>query len=491
MLHKAVRLAGLAVLGFVATGHAENEQPFVFETWGKQKVEAFRGSFTVPENRRSSSSRVLTLHYVRLPATGTSAGPPIVYLAGGPGASGIDAINYRYALFMEMRNYGNVIALDQRGTGASNDIPRCTSNQTLPTATAISDEKFNEHYRAALRECLAFWKQHGVDIAGYNTLENAQDLEALRKHLGVDKITLWGTSYGGHLALAALKVMPAGLAKAVLSSVRGLDDTLKLPARTDQYLERLQEAIDSQPAAHAAYPAITTLMRRVHARLERQPMLVRLKSRDGGAVQYLLQRRDLQVLASQMFADPRSAAQLLRIYLAVDRGMDPGLDRLPSRWLPDHLSDPGNPISLEGMPVAMDLASGIPEKRRLQVRAQVRTAILGRYFDQLGRYLDNSFALEPSAARLDLGDGFRSQPRSDVPVLLFSGTLDGRTAIESQHEAVSGLGHVTRMTVGNAGHNLFDESSEGMRQAIREFMEGRVLQNRAISVALPNLAPDL
>src|SRR5687767_13988585 len=242
-----------AVSCLVPADSSAEEEKFVFETWSKQKIEAFRGSLGVPENRSAERSRTVSLHYVRLPATGSRGGPPIVYLAGGPGGSGIAAINYRYEMFMAMRQYGDVIALDQRGTGASNIVPRCESTQVVPFARPISDEEYVRYQREALKECLAYWQREGVDLDSYNTVESARDLDALRTHLGSVKIVLWGTSYGSHLALAALKEMPGGIERVVLSSVEGLDQTVKLPGQTDAYLTRLQQAIDTQPTARAAY----------------------------------------------------------------------------------------------------------------------------------------------------------------------------------------------------------------------------------------------
>ena len=49
----------------------------------------------------------------------------------------------------------------------------------------------------------------------------------------------------------------------------------------------------------------------------------------------------------------------------------------------------------------------------------------------------------------DLGDKFREKPISEVPVLLLSGTLDGRTYIESQRTAISGLKNAEMVTVKN------------------------------------------
>lgn len=50
------------------------------------------GRFTVPANRTSNQGAELTLRYVRFASTASSPGAPIVFLAGGPGDSGIRAI---------------------------------------------------------------------------------------------------------------------------------------------------------------------------------------------------------------------------------------------------------------------------------------------------------------------------------------------------------------------------------------------------------------
>jgi pimeloyl-ACP methyl ester carboxylesterase len=470
----------LLSFGLRQAAFGANEERFTFETPSGERVEAFRGSFAVPENRAVATSRELTIRYVRLPALGTKTGPPIFYLAGGPGGSGIEAINYRYPIFAAMRAYGDVIALDQRGTGASNVVPSCRSSQTVPLRTVTSDLQFLGMFRSALKECLVFWKRGAADLAGYNTVENAKDLDALRQHLGVDKVVLWGTSYGAHLALAALREMPSGIDRVVLSSVRGLDQTIKLPVRADEYIRRLQEAVDTQPQAKAAYPDIAALMGRVHRKLERTPVLVKLNSGGVTKVDYLLQRKDMQLITASLMSDPAGAARFLQVYLALDRGIDPRIDQIPARLLPDYLADPTRPIQFEAMPIATNLASGVTKQRRLTVHEQIKSSLLGRYLDQ-------SLAYDGIAPSLDLGDGFRSKPVSNIPVLVFAGTLDGRTDIEDQRLSVSGLTNATIVTVRNAGHNLFDQPVE-LLAAIHAFMAGQHLQSTTITVGLPNLA---
>ena len=131
------------------------ERQIMFAAQSGEKVEAFEGSFSVPENRSNTKSRMLTLHYVRFPSTAKKPGSPIIYLAGGPGGSGIDtAKRERLPLFMAMREFGDVIALDQRGTGASNDLPNCKSSQVVGNTTNISDAEYDALFGKAFRECL-------------------------------------------------------------------------------------------------------------------------------------------------------------------------------------------------------------------------------------------------------------------------------------------------------------------------------------------------
>ncbi len=106
----------------------------VFTSAKGDKVDAEYGRLYVPENRNKPNSRLIELSFVRFKSTSPDPGPPIVYLAGGPGNSGIAAARgARFPLFMPMREVSDVIALDQRGTGNSLPDVRCSENLSFPT----------------------------------------------------------------------------------------------------------------------------------------------------------------------------------------------------------------------------------------------------------------------------------------------------------------------------------------------------------------------
>ncbi len=134
-------------------------------------------------------------------------------------------------------------------------------------------------------------------------------------------------------------------------------------------------------------------------------------------------------------------------------------------------------ISFKLMPVMMDIASGVSFARRALIDQQAKSSLLGQF-------LNDTIYLADVAPSYDLGDAFRENPVSDVPVLLISGTLDGRTYFDSQREAVSKLENRQLVTVINGGHNLFMISPE-VSDIIRKFMRGEQVHGREIIVPPP------
>jgi pimeloyl-ACP methyl ester carboxylesterase len=264
----------------------------------------------------------------------------------------------------------------------------------------------------------------------------------------VERIDLWGISYGSHLALAAIDRIPAQIGRVVIASAEGLDQTVKRPARTRAYFRRLQAAVDAQPDARARYGDILAMMERVQTRLQAEPIMME-GGGEGGRAPLLFQLHHLQRMTGSMIADPGNAVWLLRLYEGLEAG-ETGM----ARYFARQSFSPGEPIRLRAMSTAMDVASGISTARLARFDAEASRSPAGRYLNFPMPQLDRVWP------DVDLGPGFRDGPRGDTPVLLFTGTLDGRTYVEGQAEAVAGLSNVTRVIVRNAGHNLFMTSPD-------------------------------
>jgi pimeloyl-ACP methyl ester carboxylesterase len=179
------------------------------------------GMITVPENREREGSRLIQLHYVRIAATGENADErredPVIYLTGGPGV-GVDGYVSRLKDH-DLVQTRDLYILEQRGIGASTAF--CPQfNRLDPALNNVRD--FDEMMIAgAERTALCFREAagQGIDLTGYNTVENARDVRALREALGYEQWNVWGISYGSHLGQMLLREDPAGVRALVLDAI--------------------------------------------------------------------------------------------------------------------------------------------------------------------------------------------------------------------------------------------------------------------------------
>lgn len=443
-------------------------EPYAFKLRDGTVLQAERGSVDVPERRTEASSRHIRIGFVRFRSTSTRPGAPIVYLAGGPGGSGIDAAKGpRQSIFLALRELGDVIALDQRGVGVSNAVPPCKANAALDPAGGLNEAAFTRYYRDTLMRCVAEWRAAGVAVEGYTTPENADDLEDLRLALGAPKLRLWAISYGTHLALEMMRRHPGSVDRAAMASVEGMDQTVKLPSRVDAALGRLADSVGATPQS----ASLLAMMRRVHARLDASPEVMTLGG-SSGQVRFAMNSFALRMLIGGIAKNPAGVGQLSQLYAAFDAGQGQAVaPLLYAAFLKE-------PLTMSGMPELMDLGSGISGARLNTFRREAATAIVGTA---------TNFPMPQirgALSTLNLGDGFRADVRSAIPTLVFSGDLDLRTPIEEQMAATAGLSQVTLITVHGGGHDLF-EAQPAIPKLIVDFFAGRMIRETSLEAPRP------
>lgn len=436
--------------------------PFRFKGWRGAETDAERGFFEVPEDRRDPKSRKIRLSYVRFASPAAKPGNPIVYLAGGPGGTATGTMTGpRFPILLALREHADVIAFDQRGTGLSNHIPRRpTFGGPLPVFTRAG---LTAHVRAELAKAWAEWTAQGVAMTGYNTAQSADDIDDLRKHLGAEKVDLWGISYGSHLGLSVLKRHGARVGRVALASLEGQDQTVKRPGRSDFYLKRVDALLDADPAVRAAVPDLLARMRRVHGRLEAEPAKLTTTFR-GAPAEVMVGGFAVQLAAGSLVANPETLVMLPGLYRALDAGNIGVLAPMMGQMM--------GLLGIGGMPEAMDLASGISPARLRLVEREAKTAVLG---DALNFPMPHLLGAVPGA---DLGEDFRRPIRIDHPSLLIQGTLDGRTVLEEQAEVASQFRNKAQVTVENAGHNVFEAHPEAQALLVKFFKGERVADTK-------------
>ncbi|HQR88606.1 MAG: alpha/beta hydrolase [Caulobacter sp. 12-67-6] len=477
MTHASLnRRAVLAAVGLVLPGLAlaqpaapiSQAGPFRFKGWKGQDTDAERGFFEVPEDRRDPKSRKIRLSYVRFASTAARPGPPIIYLAGGPGGTATRALaGPRFPIMMALREVADVIAFDQRGTGLSNHIPeRPVSTRPLPELTQAG---LTAYFREDFKSAWADWTRAGVAMTGYNTEQNADDIDDLRRHLGAEKVDLWGISYGTHLALSMLKRHGDRVNRVALASLEGQDQTVKRPAAVDALLQQVDGLLAADPAIRAAIPDLPALMRRVHARMEAAPVKMPAML-NGAPVELKLGGFALQLMAGGLIANPQTLVMLPRLYLALDAGR--------TEVLTPFMGEFANIPGVAGMPEATDLASGISPARLALVRREAKTAVLG---EALNFPMPQLLGVVPG---VDLGENFRAPLRIDHPALLIAGTLDGRTPMSEQDEVAAQFTRKSRVIVENAGHNVFEAHPDVQGLLVR-FFRGEAVADARLSLPPP------
>lgn len=414
-----------------------------------------RARMRVPESRALPDGPAIELAVVRIHRGGVPAGSPHVMLAGGPGDSGV-----RVALALATQGGaalaevfdGDLIGIDQRGTGGSVPSLRTTVGYELPLDRPAAHETWLPLVERASRTVAAEMRGRGIDLQAYNTEESADDIDAVRQALGVSQWTLWGRSYGSHLALATARRHPHGVQRMVLVSPEGPDHTWKLPSQTDAVLQRIAE--------RAGAPEMVAQLREATARLAQAP--VRLDVPDpttGRSTGLVLGALDLQWVIAQVIGDPRALATLP----SAAREMGAGDFR---RIGPLALQLRRQAGVVSAMKHMMDLASHASVARLARIEREAPGAVLGDAMNWPGRHLHAAWGALP------LPDAFRRPVTVAVPTLLLAGALDARTPVENAREIAAALPLAQVAVVENAAHQFDLFGHPPLRRLLARFVRG-------------------
>lgn len=439
-------------------------EPYEFISAAKDTVQAERGTFMVKENRTIANSRKIQLSFIRFKSTNPNPSSPIVYLSGGPGGSGSATARHdRFELFMKLREVADVIAFDQRGTGMSDRLPDCPYTIEIPYAEPIDKAEYAKMTTENLRKCKSFWDAEGVDLSAYNTTENAKDIDDLRRALGEDLISIWGISYGSHLAFEYIRLFEENIDKMVLASLESLDETLRLPAKADAFLDQLCERAKDNYGMSPKYPQLKSKIVAVHNRLKDKPVTVEIKDRKGGKQLIGISDFELQIAITAFYMrEPWTSTKIPKLYTEMYNGDFSSIAPVIKR-IKQAITEPERPMTL-----AMDMHSGASEVRKKLIKEQLKTSILG---DGINFLMLNWIE---ELNYFSLPNEFRVLKENKVNALLLSGKMDGRTYLSSAVDIAKSFKNGQHVIIDNAGHNLY-MLSPVIGDLVVEFFKGNEL----------------
>jgi pimeloyl-ACP methyl ester carboxylesterase len=405
----------------------------------------------VPLDSSGVVAGTISLHVERLPALGVPKGTMFL-IAGGPGqgsAHSFDLGNPIAAALFRFTFPGyTLVAYDDRGTGASG-LLHCPS---LEAAYPVESEA------TAAASC--------ADAIGptrdfYGTLDHAADLEAVRASIGVDKVGLYGVSYGTKLALAYALVYGSHVERLLLDSVVQTDQPDPFATNVLKAMPTTLATFCSTGACRAAAPDLAADVVTLANRLAAKPAVGKVLQPNGSTrtervsgvnLLYMIVEADLNPgLAALMPAVVHEARAgdyrpLLRIYEFESRG---------AAEAPEDLSSALNAATnCHDGPFPWQPNTPVADRPALYqaALAALPAGSFGPFGSWAASFGDAHFCLQwPSpAGGATYGDG--TVP--NVPVLAVSGGFDLRTPTAAATAVASKFPQGRVLVVPGVGHSV-------------------------------------
>jgi pimeloyl-ACP methyl ester carboxylesterase len=424
---------------------------------------------TVPLDRSGRVPGTIALHVEYLPADGPQRGT-VFLIAGGPGQGSAHVFNLGVPSAVQLYRFlfpgYALVAYDDRGTGASGLID-CPLLQRAITA---------DQQQLSAAGCAA---TIGPARDFYSTGEHAEDLDAVRASLGLDKIALYGVSYGTKLSLSYALAHPDHVDRLLLDSV--LPPELPDPFSADvlRAMPATLNAFCSDAACRAATPNLAADVVALANAYAVKPLVGRVLEPSGRTV---TERVDgIELLGTILDSDlnPGLAAEIPAAVHAARRGNTQPLLRL-ARFHDKTTASPAADLSA-GLYAATVCHDGpFPwdpnaplESRPAAYQAAVAAlpaGTFGPFGKWAARFGNADFCLRwPSPAG---GAPFGPGPLPDVPVLAISGGFDMRTPTANAVSVVGRFRQGHLLVVPGIGHSTTTADPSGCAaNAVRSWFE--------------------
>ncbi len=226
------------------------------------------GYVTVPENYDKPDGKQINIHYVVLPAIKPSfPKEALLAIAGGPGQSAIENAAGFDQIFTKVRQQRDILLIDQRGTGQSNQL-QCESDYSEGLLALNEDELDVQVESQNCRDAI------DADVTQYGSEIALKDFEAVRTHLGYQQLHVYGISYGTRMAQLYMRHYPQVLATVTLDGVVPMQQSvLHIGDAIERSIKLLFEDCNNNVLCQQRYPQLENEFNQVNQRLSQGPVI--------------------------------------------------------------------------------------------------------------------------------------------------------------------------------------------------------------------------
>jgi len=421
------------------------------------KLNATCGTLTATQNRSNPKDGKVQLPVAIIPALSKEPKQPdpIVYMAGGPGANAIAQAEDLVKVGLNQRR--DLIIMNQRGNAYTVPDLACREIDQAFAAAVLLPYDSPQHktvHVAATQTCHDRLLGQGINLANFNTAENAADFADLRKALRIKQWNVYGLSYGTDLALSLMRDHPEGIRGVIIDAVLP-PSAVSLGwtwTNENEALHNIFRACANQPGCVATYGDLEAKFTAQVQQLETNPLTVHdvpiLKTKDtthvvldGGAIlNWIGSLPDPVVLIANIPAAIKQLVQGTPTQIAQTRALA--------------ANPAGFGIVGYGLMYGVICSEWTPFEPASQILVQGQLAFPAFPETVLAQPPGLPFMTEdcqvwdvPSAA-----GSVRQVTVSDIPTLVLNGSFDGKSAPQWGIYAAGALKNSTVVTVPSSGH---------------------------------------
>ncbi len=415
-------------------------------------LEAECARITLPENYAEPAGRRISVRLALLASRASKPAPdPVVLLAGGPGQSAVEAYPLAHGALGPLLAKRNILLVEQRGTGESSPLKCPMPDWKDPQEQTVASA------RAQALACLKTYEGK-ADPRWYTTDDYIEDLEQVRKALGVAQFDLVGGSYGTRVALEYLRRHPDSLRAVFIDSVvppelaLGQDHARNL----EDALDGMAQRCSADKACAARYGDLRASLRKLRDDVQRAPRTVSIRDpRTNEPLRLVFDAAALLGVARMFSYAPETVMVLPYLLGEAAAGRPEALlaqAQLIYASLPDQLA--------HGLELSVICSE---DADLLRTDEADRDTLMGADF---AAFIKAQCEVWPHRQR---AADFKQPVVSSVPVLLVSGERDPVTPPRYAEQAAKTLSNSRQLVAKGQGHTPMGAGC--LPRLIREFFD--------------------